>query len=585
MVLKINNNLISSSHIIEGEKVNNTYFEGKYHLMLPNSEERFLTSVSERNQLLNESLRSNLYDRKTKGTISTNATSGKMFDVDEKIISHRKYETTDGYQYLQAEAAVSSWTDLKSFEIDMTFCWNKNHNYGSSVWWRLFTTNSNYDYGPRIVVTSNQLYCQARFNTGFVAEDYVFAIEKDKTYNIKFKGQTNGSHAKVTIDYKEETSLEWKTYTLYDADLEGWFVLAPNPIYVCGTGVYSSDWFPGFVYLDETKAIFTDTNDTVINAITPDTQYTKNGGTLTNVENIIRTVTQKPFNQGVTINSSEIQKGTKYLVDYPGMFQVKTEENTLAVKFLFEAEPIWKYIKQEELVEGDNTLSLVSDTEKLKFVVNTTEHLLIDSTITEDVTIASGFEQYKSLFFNPTKRYDNVTSFEMLFCVKTPTNWTSNGRIINSSDSYDGFRIDFNTNQCLFTCSNGIENTAISSNNIKNDTMYYLKWVYENRQMKSFWSTDGVNYNLNDTKTFDFSLNWSGYSIGTRSYDRNSVCVWNGSILLSKSYIKVNGEDWFTGENYTNTEGVTIKTETIHVGGEIPELTAGYLGYREGWKL
>lgn len=87
------------------------------------------------------------------------------------------------------------------------------------------------------------------------------------------------------------------------------------------------------------------------------------------------------FSFSFKINKSSITDGTKYILNYPGLVDVKSEDNTLWFKFLFEENPNWKYIDQNELIDDWNTIKLSSDGSIISLIINNTKHIIIDSTV------------------------------------------------------------------------------------------------------------------------------------------------------------------------------------------------------------
>lgn len=88
------------------------------------------------------------------------------------------------------------------------------------------------------------------------------------------------------------------------------------------------------------------------------------------------------FSFSFKINKSSITDGTKYILNYPGLIDVKSENNTLWFKFLFEENSNWKYIDQNELIDGWNKVLLKSNGQGvISLVVNSATHTILDSTV------------------------------------------------------------------------------------------------------------------------------------------------------------------------------------------------------------
>lgn len=85
------------------------------------------------------------------------------------------------------------------------------------------------------------------------------------------------------------------------------------------------------------------------------------------------------FSFNFKVNKSAVGVGTNLLLDMPGLFSVKSENNTLWFKFYYEDAPAWKYINASELVNGWNNVALVGDGVKVTLTVNNAVHTLLDS--------------------------------------------------------------------------------------------------------------------------------------------------------------------------------------------------------------
>lgn len=514
--------------------------------MLPNSEEHFLTSVSERKQLLNESLRSNLYYRKTKGTIVNNTTSGKMFDVTETQTTLVTGENLDDYNYV---VLPSFNPGSQSWKMYYKINTKDGAGYDNSIFGQL--TN----YRSIIVKVKNNRFVMyaSSGNSWDIASGYSgsYSVQNNTDYviDVTFDG------SKYVLSYSLD---DGKTFT---KDI---VINNSNPIYAdnenrLGRAGANGEYCRGKIYLSECYIKIG--NDYYFNgASMRKADYTVYGNpTITEDTITTPTVTQKPFNQNVTINSSEIQEGTKYLVDYPGMFQIKTEDNTLAVKFLFEDKPAWKYIKQEELVEGDNVLSLVSDTEKLKFIVNSTEHVLVDT-----------LPRYKSGIVDfPTNTHllEHIVNGSFIIANRVLKN--------NSSVTKDNCQLN---SSCSFETGDK-QSTLTVSGTISSEGGCDYGALYV--------GTAEYKMTRNNMKNAQTDGNGEYAIVGA-----GSVSVENKEITLqpnTKYYINIAyAKD---GSSSSGTDNIQITkfvlSEPINIvipGEELPELTAGYLGYREGWK-
>ena len=151
----------------------------------------------------------------------------------------------------------------------------------------------------------------------------------------------------------------------------------------------------------------------------------------------------------------------------------------------------------------------------------------------------------------PNYSSGSVDNFEICMKVHTPTNNTSNARILNSTDSYDNLALDLGTNPgfnfCGDTIGFGSQFTA--------DIDLYVKVKFDGTTLSLHHSLNGVDYTQDNSKPWTKSNVWftsNTYSIGLRSYDFVSICMWNGSIDLNECYVKINDEIINFGENSLN---------------------------------
>lgn len=140
-----------------------------------------------------------------------------------------------------------------------------------------------------------------------------------------------------------------------------------------------------------------------------------------------------------------------------------------------------------------------------------------------------------------------INSFEMIFKATTPNNWSSNGRLINSSDSYDNIALDVNTtNAGLNLCGSNYKALFGPQSN----TIYWFKYDFNGSAITGSYSKNGIDWNIAETKSVDPStlyLTTPILNVGCRKYDNYSGCIWNGSIDISQYYIKVNDDILFDG--------------------------------------
>ena len=151
----------------------------------------------------------------------------------------------------------------------------------------------------------------------------------------------------------------------------------------------------------------------------------------------------------------------------------------------------------------------------------------------------------------PNYSSGSVNSFEILTKVHTPTNNTSNARILNSTDSYDNLALDLGTapgfNFCGDTIGFGSQFDA--------DIDLWVKVQFDGTNLSLHHSLNGVDYIQDNSKSWSKSNVWftsNTYSLGLRSYDFVNVCFFNGTIDLNECYVKINDEIINFGENSLN---------------------------------
>ena len=176
--------------------------------------------------------------------------------------------------------------------------------------------------------------------------------------------------------------------------------------------------------------------------------------------------------------------------------------------------------------------------------------------------VISGFNASNYLTFNGAEivSADNLNSFEIQVKVITPSSWTSNGRVLNPTDGADSKTapyIEVIERGAYLQWYNGSYSTSIALENLSSNTTYWFKWVYDGTVIKGYYSTDGEDFILykDATPAYKPFFNSTSMGLGVRVSDKNAVTVWNGSIDISQSYIKINNEIWWKG----GTGSLTLK--------------------------
>lgn len=176
-------------------------------------------------------------------------------------------------------------------------------------------------------------------------------------------------------------------------------------------------------------------------------------------------------------------------------------------------------------------------------------------TPTFDGSVVSGFSSSNYLtmpeVFNPENNpWETVFCFTLTSGVTqfiTGNYWTHSG-----SNIFYGYIIQcYNSNVLVhygFGTASPIEHTFTPTLNTK----YWIKSVYDGSSYASYYSTDGIEYNLIDTTQS------SSIIVVNPSYPQHIGVIYNGysngrpdpflgSIDLSECHIQINGETWWSG--------------------------------------
>lgn len=169
--------------------------------------------------------------------------------------------------------------------------------------------------------------------------------------------------------------------------------------------------------------------------------------------------------------------------------------------------------------------------------------------------VVSGFTTGNYLTFNTPSKVAaaSLNNFEVQFKVTTPSSWTSNGRVLNPTDGADsktGPFVQVTQDSASLNWYNGSNYQSFRAlGALASNKTYWFKWIYDGATIKGYYSVDGEDYVLcSDTApSYKPFFNSETYGLGIRVSDKSAVCMWKGSIDLTQSYIKVNGEDWWHG--------------------------------------
>lgn len=174
-----------------------------------------------------------------------------------------------------------------------------------------------------------------------------------------------------------------------------------------------------------------------------------------------------------------LSTGTRNILSYPGLMDVKAEDGTLWFKFNWEANPVWKYISSSELVPGWNKVVLAGDGVKITLKVNSTIH-----------TLLGGTPKYTVVNFPVKTESDQAVLNQIL----TSDKWEVSDGVLKNikvSDSYGTAYAHFTlhtTSACLF----GVNASISSESNYDFGAVYVGSDIYEPTQSQlKAKTTDG----------------------------------------------------------------------------------------------
>lgn len=156
--------------------------------------------------------------------------------------------------------------------------------------------------------------------------------------------------------------------------------------------------------------------------------------------------------------------------------------------------------------------------------------------------VVSGFDESSHL--NISDSLDITQNLEFVFKLK----FTAYSGLFfgYSATSSSGFSIESShTIHCWLISNANYKLTGLHQYNLNTD--YYIKLVKNSDLMSLYYSTDGVNYTLDNSKSISSLSSTSATNIKLGS-GNNGQLPFNGSIYLNNTYIKVNGAPWFTGK-------------------------------------
>ena len=324
-----------------------------------------------------------------------------------------------------------------------------------------------------------------------------------------------------------------------------------------------------------------------------DVSYLNNPQILSNTLNN-QDIGMKAFKLSFSIMGEfvSLSTGTHYILSYPGLMDVKTEDGTLWFKFNWEARPVWKYILSSELVPGWNNVSLESNGQSvITLVVNSTTHTLVDANKLPTYRWFSGFSDSSYILPNNIlEHYDEgqttgeISSYEHTTKIRL-TAWGDEAGIMDAgSRNTSGSNMHAirwtvtDTGSIHYRISTGGGetypvnivgkklplNTDILCKASYNKTTGYA--VGHSVDGGNTWIVDGAS----SVTTPPYTLTANGWKpkLGDNAATGYSL---QGSIDLAHTVFKCNGKEEFNGA--TAVESDTIRENAFIVSGTLTEDT------------
>ena len=271
-------------------------------------------------------------------------------------------------------------------------------------------------------------------------------------------------------------------------------------------------------------------------------------------------IARNPFSISFEVHSDSIKQYTILLLDIPGFINVKSEQNTLFFRFLWESKNQWKYVPTEIIKTGWNSVSLTGDGEKISLIINNKMFVLFDSKGTKISTCYRG-KPGAYLQLSETAPISNAGSWE----INTVYHYQTGGGSYPAVFGYSGTR-----------------------------DQQAPTFIKEGTYNRFYLSSNGYSWNINggdssfiftDGKTYEFKCGFSGsnyYMKAREAYSENDFVSYfslNSSIKVYCSVpfsflnIRLNSNYWSAGWiDWTNTK-ITIDGNVFFDGSTAVEGT------------
>lgn len=290
-----------------------------------------------------------------------------------------------------------------------------------------------------------------------------------------------------------------------------------------------------------------------------------------------------------------LSTGTRYILSYPGLMDVKAEDGTLWFKFNWEANPVWKYISSSELVPGWNSVVLSSNgAGVIALVINSTTHTIIDSNALPTYRWFSGFNDSSYILLNdilehyeegPIITAGEISSYEHTIKIRL-TAWGDEAGIMDAgstnasgsdihairwtvtNNGFMHYRVSSNGGYTYSVNITGTEKLPLNTDILCNAT-YHKTTGYSVKHSidgSNTWVVDGTS----SVTTPPYTLTANGWipRLGDNVATGYSL---QGSIDLAHTVFKCNGKEEFNGA--TAVESDTARENAFIVSGTLTEDT------------
>lgn len=170
------------------------------------------------------------------------------------------------------------------------------------------------------------------------------------------------------------------------------------------------------------------------------------------------------------------------------------------------------------------------------------QYMLLNKVGTPTITdgVVSGFSA--SNYLKLPEYSGTINSLELVFKLTTAPITITNSALICSLNGDVNFRVFVRTQNTIRIAYRDIaddETKYVTSTNVVSDNLY-IKCILDNSGIKLFFSSNGINWNLEASTTNKAKLS-NLITDGQIGYQSSTFNVYDGSIDIYNSYIKING--------------------------------------------